>query len=68
MRLNPAGEVPVFVHNDNIICDPTQIMDYLEQNFTDGEAIWEKVSLALLFIFFLSFFLQQCGLYLQKQK
>uniref|UniRef100_A0A3P9MF36 Ganglioside-induced differentiation-associated protein 1 n=1 Tax=Oryzias latipes TaxID=8090 RepID=A0A3P9MF36_ORYLA len=35
MRLNPAGEVPVFVHNDNIICDPTQIMDYLEQNFTD---------------------------------
>ncbi|KAF6722882.1 Ganglioside-induced differentiation-associated protein 1 [Oryzias melastigma] len=38
MRLNPAGEVPVLVHNDNIICDPTQIMDYLEQNFTDGEA------------------------------
>ncbi|KAM4544016.1 ganglioside-induced differentiation-associated protein 1 [Fundulus diaphanus] len=35
MRLNPAGEVPVLVHNDNIICDPTQIMDYLEENFND---------------------------------
>ncbi|KAA0704812.1 Ganglioside-induced differentiation-associated protein 1 [Triplophysa tibetana] len=33
MRLNPSGEVPVLVHNDNVICDPTQIMDYLEQNF-----------------------------------
>lgn len=37
MRLNPTGEVPVLVHNDNVICDPTQIMDYLEQNFNDGE-------------------------------
>lgn len=37
MRLNPGGEVPVLVHNDNVICDPTQIMDYLEQNFNDGE-------------------------------
>ncbi|KAG5850193.1 hypothetical protein ANANG_G00079640 [Anguilla anguilla] len=35
MRLNPAGEVPVLVHDDNVICDPTQIMDYLEQNFRD---------------------------------
>ncbi|KAM7369964.1 hypothetical protein PAMP_011251 [Pampus punctatissimus] len=35
MRLNPTGEVPVLAHNDNIICDPTQIMDYLEQNFSD---------------------------------
>ncbi|XP_016407817.1 ganglioside-induced differentiation-associated protein 1-like [Sinocyclocheilus rhinocerous] len=35
MRLNPTGEVPVLVHNDNVICDPTQIMDYLEQNFCD---------------------------------
>ncbi|XP_075936763.1 ganglioside-induced differentiation-associated protein 1 isoform X2 [Anarhichas minor] len=36
MHLNPTGEVPVLVHNDDIICDPTQIMDYLEQNFNDG--------------------------------
>uniref|UniRef100_A0A674NZV1 Ganglioside induced differentiation associated protein 1 n=1 Tax=Takifugu rubripes TaxID=31033 RepID=A0A674NZV1_TAKRU len=35
MHLNPTGEVPVLVHKDNIICDPTQIMDYLEQNFND---------------------------------
>ncbi|XP_029003159.1 ganglioside-induced differentiation-associated protein 1 isoform X2 [Betta splendens] len=35
MRLNPAGEVPVLVHRDNVICDPAQIMDYLEQNFND---------------------------------
>lgn len=37
MRLNPTGEVPVLVHNDSVICDPTQIMDYLEQNFCDGK-------------------------------
>ncbi|KAM9712592.1 ganglioside-induced differentiation-associated protein 1 isoform 2-T2 [Menidia menidia] len=36
MHLNPTGEVPVLVHNDSVICDPTQIMDYLEQNFNDG--------------------------------
>ncbi|XP_030625658.1 ganglioside-induced differentiation-associated protein 1 [Chanos chanos] len=35
MKLNPAGEVPVLVHNDNVICDPAQIMDYLEQTFRD---------------------------------
>ncbi|XP_029384718.1 ganglioside-induced differentiation-associated protein 1 isoform X4 [Echeneis naucrates] len=35
MRLNPTGEVPVLVHNDNVICDPTQIMDYLENSFND---------------------------------
>lgn len=37
MHLNPTGEVPVLVHEDNVICDPTQIMDYLEQNFNDGK-------------------------------
>ncbi|KAK9527813.1 hypothetical protein VZT92_014342 [Zoarces viviparus] len=36
MHLNPTGEVPVLVHNEDIICDPTQIMDYLEQSFNDG--------------------------------
>ena len=35
MRLNPAGEVPVLVHGDEVICDPSQIMDYLEHNFKD---------------------------------
>lgn len=38
MNLNPTGEVPVLVHDDSIICDPTHIVDYLEQNFSDGEA------------------------------
>lgn len=37
MRLNPAGEVPVLVHDDRVICDPTQIMDYLEETFNDGK-------------------------------
>lgn len=36
MRLNPTGEVPVLVHDNHVICDPTQIMDYLEQNFCDA--------------------------------
>ncbi|XP_042366574.1 ganglioside-induced differentiation-associated protein 1 [Plectropomus leopardus] len=36
MHLNPNGEVPVLVHNENVICDPIQIMDYLEQSFNDG--------------------------------
>ncbi|XP_059182949.1 ganglioside-induced differentiation-associated protein 1 isoform X2 [Centropristis striata] len=35
MHLNPTGEVPVLVHDENVICDPTQIMDYLEQRFND---------------------------------
>ncbi|KAG2458497.1 GDAP1 protein, partial [Polypterus senegalus] len=35
MRLNPAGEVPVLLHGDNIICDASQIIDYLEQTFVD---------------------------------
>lgn len=37
MRLNPAGEVPVLVHGDRVVCDPTQIMDYLEETFNDGK-------------------------------
>ncbi|KAE8599039.1 hypothetical protein XENTR_v10017032 [Xenopus tropicalis] len=35
MRLNPSGEVPVLVHGENIICEATQITDYLEQTFID---------------------------------
>ncbi|XP_029110568.1 ganglioside-induced differentiation-associated protein 1 [Scleropages formosus] len=35
MRLNPAGEVPVLVHGDRVICEPTQILDYLEEHFKD---------------------------------
>uniref|UniRef100_A0A3B1K8V4 Ganglioside-induced differentiation-associated protein 1 n=1 Tax=Astyanax mexicanus TaxID=7994 RepID=A0A3B1K8V4_ASTMX len=35
MRLNPTGEVPVLVHDDQVISDPTQILDYLEQTFQD---------------------------------
>lgn len=38
MNLNPTGEVPVLVHDGSVICDPTHIVDYLEQNFSDGEA------------------------------
>lgn len=37
MRLNPTGEVPVLVHGDSVICEPTQIMDHLEHNFTEGK-------------------------------
>lgn len=52
MRLNPTGEVPVLVHNDNVICDPTQIIDYLEQNLNDGktkETVWQSLILSCLF-------------------
>ncbi|KAL4635169.1 ganglioside-induced differentiation-associated protein 1 [Arapaima gigas] len=35
MRLNPTGEVPVLVHGDRVICEPTQILDYLEERFRD---------------------------------
>ncbi|XP_018423033.1 PREDICTED: ganglioside-induced differentiation-associated protein 1 isoform X1 [Nanorana parkeri] len=37
MRLNPTGEVPVLVHGESIICEATQIIDYLEQTFTDDK-------------------------------
>ncbi|KAL1775614.1 ganglioside-induced differentiation-associated protein 1 [Sigmodon hispidus] len=33
MRLNSTGEVPVLIHGENIICEATQIIDYLEQTF-----------------------------------
>ncbi|XP_067887032.1 ganglioside-induced differentiation-associated protein 1 isoform X2 [Heterodontus francisci] len=36
MRLNPAGEVPVLIHGNNIICDSTQIIDHLENTFEDA--------------------------------
>ncbi|XP_029313394.1 ganglioside-induced differentiation-associated protein 1 isoform X2 [Cottoperca gobio] len=36
MHMNPTGEVPVLVHGENVLCDPTHIMDYLEQRFNDG--------------------------------
>lgn len=39
MRLNPTGEVPVLVHGENIICEATQIIDFLEQTFTDGKTL-----------------------------
>uniref|UniRef100_A0A8C5M784 Ganglioside-induced differentiation-associated protein 1 n=1 Tax=Leptobrachium leishanense TaxID=445787 RepID=A0A8C5M784_9ANUR len=35
MRLNPSGEVPVLVHGETIICEATQIIDYLENTFRD---------------------------------
>ncbi|XP_033841808.1 ganglioside-induced differentiation-associated protein 1 [Periophthalmus magnuspinnatus] len=35
MHLSPTGEVPVLVHNDTVICDPTQIMEYMEHNFNE---------------------------------
>ncbi|XP_075682224.1 ganglioside-induced differentiation-associated protein 1 isoform X2 [Rhinoderma darwinii] len=39
MRLNPSGEVPVLVHGENIICEASQIIDYLEQTFTDEKTL-----------------------------
>ncbi|XP_034981371.1 ganglioside-induced differentiation-associated protein 1 [Zootoca vivipara] len=35
MRLNASGEVPVLIHRENIICDATQIVDYLEEAFVN---------------------------------
>ncbi|XP_065255431.1 ganglioside-induced differentiation-associated protein 1 isoform X2 [Emys orbicularis] len=37
MRLNSSGEVPVLIHGENIICEATQIIDYLEETFVDGQ-------------------------------
>ncbi|ETE67760.1 Ganglioside-induced differentiation-associated protein 1, partial [Ophiophagus hannah] len=37
MRLNASGEVPVLIHKENIICDATQIIDYLEDTFVNGQ-------------------------------
>ncbi|KAG8441920.1 hypothetical protein GDO86_010921 [Hymenochirus boettgeri] len=37
MRLNPSGEVPVLVHGENIICEATQIIDYVEHTFNDDK-------------------------------
>lgn len=39
MRLNASGEVPVLIHGENIICEATQIIDYLEATFVDGNPI-----------------------------
>lgn len=36
MRLSSSGEVPVLIHGENIICEATQIIDYLEATFVDG--------------------------------
>lgn len=38
MRLNLGEEVPVIIHRDNIISDYNQIIDYMEKNFTGGNA------------------------------
>uniref|UniRef100_A0A8C3GSQ3 Ganglioside induced differentiation associated protein 1 n=1 Tax=Corvus moneduloides TaxID=1196302 RepID=A0A8C3GSQ3_CORMO len=35
MRLSSSGEVPVLIHGENIICEATQIIDYLEATFVD---------------------------------
>ncbi|KFQ24825.1 Ganglioside-induced differentiation-associated protein 1, partial [Merops nubicus] len=35
MRLNSSGEVPVLIHGENVICEATQIIDYLEASFVD---------------------------------
>ncbi|XP_061851433.1 ganglioside-induced differentiation-associated protein 1 isoform X2 [Colius striatus] len=37
MRLNSSGEVPVLIHGENIICEATQIIDYLEATFVEEE-------------------------------
>ena len=49
MRLNSTGEVPVLIHGENIICEATQIIDYLEQTFLDGnvKAICDFLDLLL---------------------
>lgn len=49
MRLNSTGEVPVLIHGESIICEATQIIDYLEQTFLDGnvKAICDFLDLLL---------------------
>lgn len=50
MRLNSTGEVPVLIHGESIICEATQIIDYLEQTFLDGnvKAICDFLDLLLM--------------------
>lgn len=36
LQLNPRGEVPVLQDTDKIIPDSNRIMDYLEDNFSNG--------------------------------
>lgn len=44
LRVNPRGEVPVLQDDAKIIPDSNRIIDYLEDNFSNGElchsAIW----------------------------
>jgi ganglioside-induced differentiation-associated protein 1 len=35
LKLNPKGVVPTLVHNGQPVCESTQIIDYLEENFPD---------------------------------
>lgn len=44
MRLNLGEEVPVIIHRDNIISDYNQIIDYMEKNFTGGNARLARAS------------------------
>lgn len=37
LRLNPKGEVPVLQDTGKIISDSTRIIDYLEDNFSNGK-------------------------------
>ncbi|XP_066299170.1 ganglioside-induced differentiation-associated protein 1-like [Branchiostoma lanceolatum] len=43
IRINPAGLVPVLVHDGKVICDCTRIVDYLDTVFHDSGRTPEMV-------------------------
>ncbi|KAK1803412.1 hypothetical protein P4O66_020849, partial [Electrophorus voltai] len=47
MRLNLGEEVPVFIHGDTIVSDYSQIIEYLEANFTSGKRWLHNTSVAV---------------------
>ena len=39
IRLNPSGQVPVLLHKDNIVTQTVEILNYLDQNFSEIKLI-----------------------------
>lgn len=50
LKLNPRGEVPVLQDNGKIIPDSVRIIDYLEDNFSNGDVY-------IFFIFEMTYFI-----------
>ncbi|ESO91063.1 hypothetical protein LOTGIDRAFT_65334, partial [Lottia gigantea] len=40
VKLNPSGDhVPVFIHDQNVLCNPEKIVDYVDEHFDDGPCL-----------------------------